>query len=1593
MNTTRFAARVLALLLVLCTIGGLLPNVAVLETKAAEVAEANSTVADETASLVTSLTSSYNSLVIPINQRKTITTSNQGALDGTYFILVGSTSSGYRTINFSSDKQSATLRMTANTTSDSPKAAITGYYFPSVPAVLSGSAVSTINGKTPTDLSFAIELQKNTTAIKKDTTTTDSGSGTKGWQGYLDWEWTRSNNWSNSTQYGTYLFIKAKPTANNNTAYNMKSLHPDRASNPYMGYTNTNGQMEYTSTRKPFFLIPNFGSSSATSTDSTKIYKMDYTGGSIYNYFMGWDRNKSKHHIYGATMSQIVREDKNSSEKWTKLNLEDFLMNWELYQISPLSLELYKALTEVKALVAGGNAEGQYTPETYLNFLKYVEASMAKYNQHRNTYSENTTDSNRIAMDAMARDLRTYKEVLLNEQVEPLQIVLDYGKAVKFTESEFVAEMSFCSSLTNIKMVGIRKDGSHNVASVDLIAEPDVTTEGGSFSTSNGIFDTDSGCYRYTPTGFMDAVETVYGIFTGTYASQGTDWYLEAAIEILPANMVYYEAEGFAQEFTLTKKTTDQANVVTVQSQWESDNYKSEGIYTDTPQDLNVNGEEILYRDYTNNPDVLFFGFDNTAKDVERYTNASNGYGGYNYDDPAEVDTYWKGNEGIKIQDIVIDQTEGAMKITAMPECKGSDPTNVKEYHPDAFVDTIYGGVYSNRPLSYDPKNAEIYQVRFKMKNFRIGTDINEAEVEPYVNLQYQTVASAAIDDTFYISNTWELSYNHIHSYVLDGDQYVVMTLYSSDAFRNSGTVNKIRPYFGGIESISASQLGEVYIDYIYIGPYDLAPVAPSYGRDSSYMRDNLLSNGRSLYVEGNGVRTQSTPNPANYTEINFTFTGTGFDLITRTNKDQGTFRVEVYKDEDRTEAVKTMSVNTKGELELYQIPTVSIQDLEHGKYYVSLMVNEANTTAPLEFLRRGNQLYLDAIRIYDPIDVSQGAASAEEDAQSAFAAYCSDGEAYPVIREVRELLLSAKDFNQLDGTSTSGMVYVDYAEEPTETVPVTDANGETTGEYVPVAPDLSIDNHVTKVISTYDKVGPNNEVYLSVGQSIAFKFVVYSEQIPSRLDIGCKIIDGNYARIHTRVAKSSGDVRQALFLPIYSATAQYYSLPLWEARFTEGTDKNGVPMCYIYVVIENFKAANNAENTTGILSITDLKVAYDQKPTLPAGIVTPASYDVPVAKKTGTGDIELPVDSFVDFVVDGELAEIAKDCTYDQNVGTCDHSHSYWVTVLEPAPGQAGIRHLQCPQCGEILESETLAAASELTFAGASVSLQSDLAINYKVNESFFTELGYSDPYVVIEDNGTEVTLREYEVKDGKYVFVYKNIAPHRIGDTVMATLYATYGTELYCSPVREYSVADYCYNMLGKTEGNAAYDELRTLLVDILLYGAETQAYMSYRLDSLCTARLTEAQLACGTAACRELVTHKNQTYEVIDNPTVHWKGAGLNLRESVAIRFKLEAESYQDLEVRITVAGKTYSIYAKDFDHRTDGTYVHFKTINAAQMSEPVYAAVYRNGEQVSHTICYSIESYAYSKQNDTTVPHLADLVKRMMCYGDSCKAYVD
>ena len=295
--------------------------------------------------------------------------------------------------------------------------------------------------------------------------------------------------------------------------------------------------------------------------------------------------------------------------------------------------------------------------------------------------------------------------------------------------------------------------------------------------------------------------------------------------------------------------------------------------------------------------------------------------------------------------------------------------------------------------------------------------------------------------------------------------------------------------------------------------------------------------------------------------------------------------------------------------------------------------------------------------------------------------------------------------------------------------------------------------------------------------------------------------------------------------------------------------------------------------------------------------------------------------------------------------------------------------------------------------FASASVSITDGISLNFKVPEALL-DAGAENISVKFTLNGVDTVVTDYRVDNGKLVFTFKNISPDKMGDTIFATLSADIDGETYTSSKLSYSVLKYCQNMLRNYPGYVN-KELRTLLVDLLNYGAASQAYTGHNAANPVNGSLDLYSAAYGTPIDPELSDILDAEYAVVDDAAAAWKGVALALGDTVAVRFKLEAADIEGLKVKITTDEGNWTIDSSKFTaaDAADTYYATFNGLNAAQMSLPIFATVYdADGNAVSNTLRYSIESYAASMQNGSDAA-LAKLTMAMIKYGNSAKTYRD
>ena len=372
-----------------------------------------------------------------------------------------------------------------------------------------------------------------------------------------------------------------------------------------------------------------------------------------------------------------------------------------------------------------------------------------------------------------------------------------------------------------------------------------------------------------------------------------------------------------------------------------------------------------------------------------------------------------------------------------------------------------------------------------------------------------------------------------------------------------------------------------------------------AYGYDSTYSEDNYLSDGSSWFVNGTSTASQVVAgNPDTY--ATFTFRGTGFDLISRTGRDQATLRVHIYQGAEISgDPYKIISVIDKGANELYQIPVISVKDMPHGTYTVQIIAYEKYEANNLpeglqEQLARGDEFYFDAIRIYDPVKPETVITQDENDADITVGqVYSEDGENEPVIIQIGALLMDLKDFEKLgQGAVGTGAVYMD-------------AHTLADGEWVS-----------TDMVQQYQDYGPNNEVYLKPGQGIAFILNI-SDTIPASLQIGAKSIEGNAPTMKVEVSSVSQNnqiLNESLTQVVATSTAMYY-----KAAYGTGLANLFGDNKQVYVFIWNASADNS------ILSVTDVKIGYaSEAPKAPVSVGSSHQLVEDAAKVMVTGENKL---------------------------------------------------------------------------------------------------------------------------------------------------------------------------------------------------------------------------------------------------------------------------------------------------------------------------------------------------------------------------------
>ena len=291
---------------------------------------------------------------------------------------------------------------------------------------------------------------------------------------------------------------------------------------------------------------------------------------------------------------------------------------------------------------------------------------------------------------------------------------------------------------------------------------------------------------------------------------------------------------------------------------------------------------------------------------------------------------------------------------------------------------------------------------------------------------------------------------------------------------------------------------------------------------------------------------------------------------------------------------------------------------------------------------------------------------------------------------------------------------------------------------------------------------------------------------------------------------------------------------------------------------------------------------------------------------------------------------------------------------------------------------------------------LGSDVTLNVYVDPAYVETYGYSDLYIEFSLSDRHRTVYpDAERVNGYLQFSFRNINPYEFTQDISITVYGTFDGRLYSSETQTYSVVTYCANTFKKANVS---DAAKTMIADMLNYGAAVQTYVGRYTDTLCNQDEAVAGYvsAYETKSAPALSDISDKSYKTVEAPGASWLGANLVLGSAVSMQFAFNtAEDINDLEVRIYDGGTLKQTFTGDgivYDADGGFYYVKFSKYGAAYMSRAAYAEIYKNGVKISNSYRYSIESYACRMLEKSSSQTLKDVCTTMMKYGNAAAAYV-
>ena len=324
-----------------------------------------------------------------------------------------------------------------------------------------------------------------------------------------------------------------------------------------------------------------------------------------------------------------------------------------------------------------------------------------------------------------------------------------------------------------------------------------------------------------------------------------------------------------------------------------------------------------------------------------------------------------------------------------------------------------------------------------------------------------------------------------------------------------------------------------------------------------------------------------------------------------------------------------------------------------------------------------------------------------------------------------------------------------------------------------------------------------------------------------------------------------------------------------------------------------------------------------------------------------------------------GYTTHTCTDCYYSYDDSFIEAiGHNYDTVVTLPTTTTDGCTTHTCANCGNTYVDNVISSDSVFDLAGANMVLGSTLNMNFFIEAA---DLSGSDYYAEIThytEDGTVKTVIPYDQWEdrGTYIVVtLKGLAARQMADLIEVVIY--HGDGVQAGVLWTDSIRGYAMRILEKQD-----QETKTLLVDMLNYGAAAQTFFGYNTDDLANNQLSETQQAYAT-----------QSISCVDQRVKgdNYYGSTLTLKDRIllSVYFKnITTDMY---------AVVTFTDH-KGNDHETRVEGSAFTEYNSTVYGVVVDDLVVADGDQLVTVTVYDANGNAVASASDTVNSYAARMM---------------